>query len=64
MSAADLHIGALVLLGADHWRAAPRYERVAVWALARRDRFDHLDTRIVIGWWRGRPYLVSIREAR
>lgn len=64
MSEADLSLGTMVLLAADYWRAAPWHKRLAVWALGRRERFEHLGTRLTIGWWRGRPYLVSIREER
>ncbi|MFB9148743.1 hypothetical protein [Roseovarius ramblicola] len=60
----DMVKGAKVLVGDENWRKGPVW--LAFWAFlfGRRERFEHLDMRCTIAWWRDKPYLVSIREAR
>lgn len=63
MSAADLHIGSVVLVGNRNWQDAGWWLRLRVVLFARRQRFEHLGAGFVVGWRGERPYLIRIREA-
>ncbi len=58
----DRSIGMLNLAANAHWKAAPWYTRAAVWLFGRHELVEHLGMRFRIGWWRGKPYLVTVRE--
>jgi hypothetical protein len=60
----DAAIGAIVLGGDANWRRAPVWQAVCAWAFGRRQRFTHLGLDCTVTWWRDRPYLIGLREAR
>lgn len=60
--AEDLNLGVLVLVANDHWRKASLLKRTLVFLFARRDKFDHLGNRMVVGHWFGKPFLISIKD--
>lgn len=59
----QLQIGTLVLLADDLWRQAGWMQQLRVWLFGRRRDVVHLGTECRLHWWRGQPYLISIREA-
>lgn len=63
MSASDAAIGSVVLVGDYNWRQGPMRAALAAWLFGRRERFVHLGLRCTVAWWRGQPYLISLREA-
>lgn len=64
MSQSDLAYGAKTLVGDHNWKEAGLMETIRVLIWGRLEVFEHLGMRITIRWWRGKPYLTSIREAR
>ena len=47
-----------------NWDDAPWLTLLAVLLFARRERIVQLGWRVTIGWWRGAPYLISMKEPR
>jgi len=60
----DVRYGALVLCGDDNWRKGPFWPAAMAFLFGRRDCFEHLGLRCTIAWYKDRPYLIRIREAR
>jgi hypothetical protein len=60
----DMAYAAQVLVGDHNWREGPTGPALAAWLFGRRTRFTHLGMRCTIAWWRGKPYLVGLREAQ
>ncbi|PKP71860.1 MAG: hypothetical protein CVT82_00380 [Alphaproteobacteria bacterium HGW-Alphaproteobacteria-4] len=58
----DLEIGALVLVGNDAWCHASFATRACAWAFGQHQVFTHLGLKLRISIWRGRPYLLTLRE--
>lgn len=58
----DRFICTIVLAADQNWKRAGWLRRCRIWLLAPREEFTHLGMRLVIGWYAGTPYLVSIRE--
>lgn len=59
----QLDIGAVVFAGDYHWRNASWLLKLRVCFFGKRRDIMHLGALSHIRWWRGQPYLVSIREA-
>lgn len=64
MSGSDAAYGVKVLVGDHNWRKGPVRAAVAAWLFGRRERFEHLGMHCTVAWWKGKPYLVGLREAR
>lgn len=60
----DMSIGAKVLTGDRHWKEAGLPELARVVLFGEREVFVHLGVACTIRWWRGKPYLSDVREAR
>ena len=60
----DMVKGAKVMVGDENWRKGPVWPAFCAFLFGQRERFEHLGMRCTIAWWRDKPYLVSIREAR
>jgi hypothetical protein len=58
----DLSQGGKVLVGDHNWRQGPFLGAAAAFLFGRRERFVHLGMRCTLSWWKGCPYLISIRE--
>lgn len=64
MISRDLEVGAKVMMGDRNWQAAGPLELIAALLFGRREEITYLDMVCTIRWWRGSPYLSSIRRAR
>lgn len=60
----DMSIATVVLVGDYNWRKGPLWPSICALLAGRRQRFEHLDTRCTVAWWREKPYLISMREVR
>ncbi len=60
----DVEIGVVTLVAASAWRDAGWIERACAVMFGIHQTSDHLGYIFRISWWRARPYLVSVREAR
>jgi hypothetical protein len=58
----DLEIGTLVLAANEYWVRAALWTRACAWILGRHEHLEHLDLRLRIAWWRGKPYLLTLNE--
>ena len=64
MSEFDLHLGAKVIAGNKNWHEASAATLLAVLLFGRVEKFVHCEKLVYVRWWRGKPYLTAIREAR
>lgn len=62
-TAHDMACAAKVLVGDDNWRNGPKLPAIAAFLFGARERFEHLDLRCTVAWHKGKPYLISVREA-
>lgn len=60
----DMVQGGKVLVGDHNWREGPLWPSVCAFLFGARERFTHLGMRCTVAWWRGKPYLIGLREAR
>ncbi|MCR9273229.1 MULTISPECIES: hypothetical protein [Mameliella] len=65
MSRSRAQVNAILLVGDHHWRKGPKWRAALAWCLGRREVFvTHLGDAAKVRWWRGEPYLVSLRPRR
>jgi hypothetical protein len=54
---------AILLVGDWRWRQGPRWKAALAWALGQREvLLTHKGDVAHLSWWRGHPYLISIKE--
>lgn len=58
----DWSVGTLVLVGDHNWRKGPRLAAMCAFLFGSRQRFEHLDMVCTVAWYRGKPYLIRMRE--
>lgn len=52
----------LTIAANANWKNAGCLLRATVWIFGRHERFVHLGWQLRISWWRGVPFLLSIKE--
>lgn len=64
MSRSRTQVNAILLVGDHHWRKGPKWKAAFAWAFGKRERFGtHLGGQATVSWWRGEPYLITLKEA-
>jgi hypothetical protein len=60
----DMVQGGKVLVGDRNWREGPVLVSICAFLFGTRERFIHLGMLCTVAWWRGKPYLIGLSEAR
>ncbi|WP_282094327.1 hypothetical protein [Epibacterium ulvae] len=60
----DWETGYVVLIGDHNWRKGSIFKACMAYVFGRRDRFEHLGMRCTVAWYKGKPYLIGLTEAR
>ena len=60
----DVDIGTFTLVANSFWQSAGWPHRICAVLFGQHQVYEHLGLRFRVSFWRQRPYLVTVREAK